>query len=637
MLHQVQAGIITAAQGPITNHNCSPSASRFHSNPDILGEICEYLSSNDDLEELDSVQVAEGRQNLAWLALTCKAFLEPALDQLWRSLNTLYPLFKILPAFIQTDGTHVLRGTITPEDWDRFDWYARRVKKFCYTRDPDNLDIAMHVYFRMAQLRTSPILPSLRHLYCPEISQQDFLISGVCLFLTPSLQVLEFHKITSVEDKLSGTFLHTLWNDGAQLDTIIFKGSGLSPGTLDLILNFPSLRSLELTGMGPAMELDWLKKVGAMPKLDDLALDFTLSRIEVVEEDLGFRDLKSLMVTAPLSFTRSILPYLATPSLETIVSVSCSDSQNDRTKFVEEVVERWGSTIRSFSLVHLMTGDNMEDIQMVTLAPLIPIKSLTGFRLEGYSFDLTDDNIRILGSAWPNLTKLLLPFLGSERVRPSIESLRILKELCPKLVHLRLPLDTSELPAFVPPPIAVPRVAPPPEVLGTAAAASSSSSSSSSSEAAAAAAAVEGDADTMMAEDSGQSSSPSSSTSPAPSVPSNLPPTGAPFNSTDLPSTSASTLPSSSSSSNPTLSSLRKHPHALQRLTISTSDDSWDSRDQLHLARHIDHLFPRLRHVSAFEGRDEERWVHVHDIVQAFQTVRNETLEQRRRGEGWFS
>lgn len=107
MLHQVHAGITTTAQGPTTNLNYSPSATRFHSNPDILGEICEYLSPNDDLEDLDSPQVVEGRQNLAWLALTCKAFLEPALDRLWRSLNTLYPLFKILPAFKQTDGTHV--------------------------------------------------------------------------------------------------------------------------------------------------------------------------------------------------------------------------------------------------------------------------------------------------------------------------------------------------------------------------------------------------------------------------------------------------------------------------------------------------------------------------------------------------
>lgn len=93
-----------------TDSNTTPNhdspAAPFHSNPDILGEICEYLAPYDNLE-IDVEQVSEARQNLAWLALTCKAFLEPALDRLWRSLDTLYPLFKILPAFTRADGTHV--------------------------------------------------------------------------------------------------------------------------------------------------------------------------------------------------------------------------------------------------------------------------------------------------------------------------------------------------------------------------------------------------------------------------------------------------------------------------------------------------------------------------------------------------
>ncbi|KAF6758037.1 hypothetical protein DFP72DRAFT_889748 [Ephemerocybe angulata] len=545
-----------------TSSNLSQNnASRFHSNPDILGEICEYLSPNDDLELEPEDSLIASRQNLAWLALTCRAFLEPALDRLWRSLDTLYPLFKILPAFVRTDGTHVLRGSITPEEWERFDWYARRVKKFCYTRDPDNLDIAMHVYFRIAQLRSTPLLSALRHLYCPDISQTDFLISGVCLFLSPSLQTLEFYKITSVEDKLTGTFLHTLWNDGTQLETVGFRGTGLSPGTLDLILNFHTLRQLELTGMGPAIELDWLKRLGEMPKLRDLALDFTNSRIESIEEDLGYRNLKSLMITASLAFTRSFIPHISTSGLEVIVAASSSDTQAERVAFIRDVIERWGATLRDFSLVHI-NSESAEEIHMVTIAPLIPLKQLTGFRLEGYSIDLTDDNLRIFGSAWPNLTKLLLPYVaGSDRVRPTIESLKILAALCPDLKHLRLPLDTTELPAFVPPPTPYIPPLPVPE------------------------------SPAMVIDDTAEGA-------PPPLQP---------------------------------LSIVRKRqPHGLQKLTIATSDDTWESKDQLHLARFIDYLFPRLQYVSPFEGHDLDRWTHIHDIVQAFQTVRRETLIHQR-------
>lgn len=71
----------------------------FHSNPDILDEICEYL--HDEQDGLTS------KQNLLWAGLTCKAFLEPALDRLWSSLDSLFPLLKILPSFVQSDGTYV--------------------------------------------------------------------------------------------------------------------------------------------------------------------------------------------------------------------------------------------------------------------------------------------------------------------------------------------------------------------------------------------------------------------------------------------------------------------------------------------------------------------------------------------------
>ena len=75
----------------------------FHSNPDILDEICEYLHEQDGSSEL----ALSSKQNLLWAGLTCKAFLEPAMDRLWSSLDSLFPLLKILPSFTQSDGTYV--------------------------------------------------------------------------------------------------------------------------------------------------------------------------------------------------------------------------------------------------------------------------------------------------------------------------------------------------------------------------------------------------------------------------------------------------------------------------------------------------------------------------------------------------
>jgi len=78
----------------------------FHTNPDIFDEICDYLSYDYDF---DADEISRSKQNLLWVALTCKAFLEPSLDRLWKQLDSLFPLLKVLPAFTQSDGTYVSR------------------------------------------------------------------------------------------------------------------------------------------------------------------------------------------------------------------------------------------------------------------------------------------------------------------------------------------------------------------------------------------------------------------------------------------------------------------------------------------------------------------------------------------------
>ncbi|KAF8905952.1 hypothetical protein CPB84DRAFT_1844591 [Gymnopilus junonius] len=225
---------VAAPPPPLSSSTTSKRALPFHSIPHILDEICECLAYDDELDPFnakDAATIARSRRNLLHVALASTTLLEPALDRLWRNLDSLFPLLKILPAFIKSDGTYVLRGAISDVEWERFDWYARRVRRFSYSRDPDALDIAMHVYFRLAQLHKPPILPSLRYLHCPSTSQRDFLISGICLFLSPSLEALEFNGISNVEDKLCGTMLHTLFCDGAEMEKIILIGRGLSLDT----------------------------------------------------------------------------------------------------------------------------------------------------------------------------------------------------------------------------------------------------------------------------------------------------------------------------------------------------------------------------------------------------------------------
>ena len=309
----------------------------------------------------------------------------------------------------------------------------------------------MHVYFRIAQLRSSPLLPSLRHLHCPSTSQNDFLISGICLFLSPSLQSLQFESISSVEDKLCGTVLHTLASDGAQIEKIVLRGKGLSRDTLWMAIRFEHLNSLELSGMGEAVNLEIVERIGSLPWIINLVIDFTDSRMDSLVQDIGLKNLDSLTITAPVPFVQAFLSHIATTQLETFVAVLPSNSTDNKKEFLNKVVDRWKDTLRRVALEHQQLAESpVEHLDMDDLAPLVPLRKLTYLRLEGYAMELTDDNISDMTLAWPEMNTLSLPFINADRPRPTIASLFTIACRCPNLRYLTIPLNTADPALFVP-------------------------------------------------------------------------------------------------------------------------------------------------------------------------------------------
>jgi len=384
----------------------------------------------------------------------------------------------------------------------------------------------MHVYFRIAQLRSTPLLPSLRHLHCPSTSQNDFLISGICLFLSPSLQTLQLENISNVEDKLCGTVLHTLASDGAQIERIVLRGRGLSMDTVWKAVKFEHLNLLQLSGMGDAINLEIMEKIGSLPWLVNLGIDFTESPMAPLVQDIGLKDLNSLMITAPAPFIQAFLSHIATTQLETFIAVVPSNPPADKKEFLTKVVDRWGSTLRRIELLHQQLEEPaaIEHLHIDALAALVPLRKLTCLRLDGYAMELTDENISDMAIAWPEMITLLLPFISAIRPRPTMSSLRLFARLCPNLRYLTLPLNIGD-----------------PE----------------------------------------------------------------PFISTGVAHTPV---------------------HNLHTLTIASADDPLDLRDLLHIARHIDYLFPKLKSLFPYDRHDADRWIQVHDMIQMYQAVRQEAI-----------
>ena len=71
-------------------------------NEDILGLIFQHF----DLQP-GSQTVAQSRKDLFSAVKTCKAFVEPALDSLWRVLPSLLPLLLLLPSAEVVNGHYV--------------------------------------------------------------------------------------------------------------------------------------------------------------------------------------------------------------------------------------------------------------------------------------------------------------------------------------------------------------------------------------------------------------------------------------------------------------------------------------------------------------------------------------------------
>lgn len=120
---------------------------------------------------------------LAQLARTCTAFSETALDSLWYDQDTLAPLMQVLPEDLweaESDCWAILRtGKIwkifvftrqpNKSDWQRFDYYAQKIRRIGYTsrtRPTDMIRAEEAVISSLCAHRpTQPLLPNLRGLY----------------------------------------------------------------------------------------------------------------------------------------------------------------------------------------------------------------------------------------------------------------------------------------------------------------------------------------------------------------------------------------------------------------------------------------------------------------------------------------
>ena len=356
-------------------------------------------------------------------------------------------------------------------DWDRLQYYSRKVKLFAGTKSLTG-DAKIHpsTYIRIAQLQSSPLFPSLRHLYYNLVSLDESIyksISHIFLFLSPLLDSLELYNIKGFENTIIGPFLATL--SSKTLSRIILDTGRMSADILKKsIVHFKQLRSLVLRDAVFMSDFSLWEVLGTLPSLAKLtltAIDPASHPMHVPENSNSqsegpkyFEALKSLSVTGSFFLIQHLLSFIDSPYLKSIrlypvikhVRFNHDHEPEDLlTPSMSMVASKWSQSLKEFELTTndscVLSHDPHNYPISKCLTLLTDLHEMQTFYLYGWRMENMDCDVRRLVTSWLKLETLWLPL---DDTFISLSTLRIIAENCPKLRRLQVRLDASNIPLF---------------------------------------------------------------------------------------------------------------------------------------------------------------------------------------------
>jgi hypothetical protein len=314
-------------------------------------------------------------------------------------------------------------------------------------------------YFRIAQLQSSALFPSLRHLhYNPSNTTFQVSDSHIFFFLSPLLDSLELINIKGVENTIVGPFLAIL--SSQMLSRIVVRSGRMSVDILKkYFVHFKQLRSLELSDAVFMSDFGLLEVLGTLPSLEN----FTLKAIdpashpadapEILNSQSGgpkyFDALESLCVTGSFFLIQHLLGFIDSPWLKSIkvfpiINRPRSEYEEDPfTPSMTIVASKWSQSLEGLVIGSFSSRTTHRISTLKCLMLLTDFHEMQTFDLMGWKMENTDDDVRHLVLSWPKLRTLNL-----HKTLISLSTLRIIAENCPELRSLEIPLDTSTIPPF---------------------------------------------------------------------------------------------------------------------------------------------------------------------------------------------
>ncbi|GJE94363.1 F-box protein [Phanerochaete sordida] len=314
-------------------------------------------------EIVQNVFIYLSKASLVALATVCRSLSGIALDELWRKMSSLDPLYQCLPqkVWAQNESGHLVPGVEVPrnsEDWVRFNFYAARIHELSFSEDsaemrPDLLKI-VKVYLPAAMIPL-PQLSALRLVRSCTDAELGLLSSTV---LHPGIRRIEISSVSSASVLTALSFAQLSCPDLIHL--VISKTVGVLP----MLAQFKNIRTLVYDSPSD--------------NLDDISI-LRLSRLPFLQK----LQLTSPFISNsfPLASSPSNLEDVWFPSLEDL-TLGCVIGLEALSRLIRMIDS---SSLRSMSLAYILSKETLGDTRSLALSlalhPQLVNLSLSGRRM----------------------------------------------------------------------------------------------------------------------------------------------------------------------------------------------------------------------------------------------------------------
>ncbi|KAG8923295.1 hypothetical protein FRC01_012926 [Tulasnella sp. 417] len=319
-------------------------------------------------EVMSMIFAISDRLTCAAACRVCHRWSGAAMDELWRSLPSLQPLFKLLGPLVKTDDGQDLHPecVLTERSWDLFRSYAVRVRSLSYVDDYYSNGISRGLIIRALAAHPGGILPNLRsvhwRIYEPGLSHP-------LAFCPPSLERMSLHL-----------------ND-------------------DEFLTDSAKRLLYGLSSSLAHHLKYFEFGTDSSSTDDASLSDALTTLLKGQSGLLELELSQYKIQDPVAVCEVCQ---ASPHLRTF-SANVLNVTKEMFRVILDALARRGTSLRRVWLTR--TGGDLgnETICLADIEPMLQLTAIEDVRLwlDG-KLELKAGDVRQMGQAWQGLTSLIL-------------------------------------------------------------------------------------------------------------------------------------------------------------------------------------------------------------------------------------